>query len=111
LNIQSNMAIGFTRWDKDLKSKTSLIFGLSHQSPFYDKNDYAQKQHNRYIERLSQMAFFESDIRYSIALVRENPKWVIQLQFTEDWTAKSGFGMDGLNHEDFQVHIRFTRKF
>lgn len=109
LSLTSNVSIGLTRVDADSKGKTSLIAFGSQNSAYLDESDYVENSQGRFVDRQSRYAMFRPDRRFGLALVRENQKFVFQIQMTEDYMDQFN-KVNGLNHEDFQVAIRVSRK-
>ncbi|MFV8259050.1 hypothetical protein ACNQKP_14675 [Bdellovibrio bacteriovorus] len=109
LSLTSNVLIGLTRVDSDLKGKTSLVVFGSQSSSYLEEADYAQNTQGRFVDRQSRMAMFRPDRRFGLALVRENQNIILQIQVAEDYI-DSANKVNGLNHEDFQVAIRVSRK-
>lgn len=110
LSFTSNVSIGLTRVDSDLKGKTSVVAFGSQNSAYLNEDDYVENQQGRFIDRQSRYAMFRPDRRFGLALVRENQNLIIQIQASEDYI-DSANKVNGLNHEDFQVAIRVSRKF
>ncbi|MGE9744315.1 hypothetical protein [Bdellovibrio bacteriovorus] len=109
LSLTSNVSIGLTRVDSDLKGKTSLLAFGSQNSSYLDETDYTQNTQGRFVDRQARMAMFRPDRRFGLALVRENQNIILQIQVAEDYI-DSANKVNGLNHEDFQVAIRVSRK-
>lgn len=110
-SLNSALAVGLTRVDKDKKGSTSFVLSVGQSSPILDSKKYPEVQKwESFTSRQSAAAVFDVERSIALSLIRKSENDLHEVGVVEDFKNRQ-WRLNGNNNRDFSVYYKFTHQY